>query len=47
MAWLVSKNTQDQSFETKTKTGSVKTKTAKNRSRDQDRGLEDYKTEYQ
>jgi len=29
---------------TKTKTSSVKTKTVKERSRDQDRGLEDYTT---
>jgi len=47
---MVSKNTRDQSFETKskTKTGNAKTKTktktAKKRSRDQDRGLEDYIT---
>jgi len=34
---MVSKNTQDQSFETETKT-------AKDRSRDQDHGLEDYIT---
>jgi len=40
------KNIRDQSFETmtKTKTSSVKTKTVKERSRDQDRGLEDYTT---